>query len=334
MRLQFDRTCGSAKPFSVLRRLGAAAATISLFYASIAAADDAPGAWQIATSVSPLTDAKTVSGSLKSVEDLHNMLGYPQKATLVLRCSDGQINVYVAWPEVIHQDGESPFLSLPQAMVYTRVDGGPISVDWWTLADSRDAAGAFDTRASLRLLSRIEHAHKLVVRMTGQTVQDASFDLTGIEVVAAEVRATCGQAAAPPSSAALATFSQPVVAQTTLDPDRAFQAAQKALEADGYKVAKADPAVGLMQTEPRLLRLTTKDADCGKYAGLPYLIDKRASTRVTVRITRALGGLAISVAIDGQYDVAGQVKALTCTSKGTLEAALAGKVSAAFQTTP
>lgn len=334
MRQQFGRTCGSVKPIPVLRRLGAAAATISLLYGGVAAADDAPGAWRVDTSVSPLTDAKSLSGTLNSLEDLHNMLGYPEKASLVLRCQDGQISVYVAWPEVIHQDGESAFLSLPQALVYTRVDGGPITVDWWTLADSRDAAGGFDTRASLKLLSRIEHAHKLVVRMTGQTIQDASFDLTGIESVAASVRATCGQAAAPPSSAALGTFGQPLLVQTALDSGMAFQAAQKALETDGYKVAKADPAAGLLQTEPRLLRLTTKDADCGKYAGLPYLIDRRASTRVTVKITRAPGGLAISVAIDGQYDVMGQIKALTCTSKGVLETDLAGKLRTAFKAVP
>lgn len=333
MRQQFDRPSGSAKSISALRRLGAAAATISLLYAGAAAADDAHGAWDVATSVSPLTDAKTVAGSLKSVEDLHNMLGYPEKAALILRCSDGQINVYVAWPEVIHQQGESTFLGLPQSLVLTRIDGGPITSDWWTLSDSRTAAGAFDTRPALKLLSRIEHAHRLVVRMTGETVQDASFDLTGIEAVAASVRATCGQGAAPPSSASLATFGAPRLVLTALDPAEALKAAQKALEGDGYTIAKADPSVGVVETEPRLLRLTTKDADCGKYAGLPYLIDKRASTRVTVRVVRAQGGLAISVAIDGQYDV-GRIDALTCTSKGTLEAALASKVSAALPATP
>ncbi|WP_324057355.1 hypothetical protein [Rhizorhapis sp.] len=151
----------------------------------------APGAWEVTEDRSPLTNFASVSAILSSTKDLVNMIGRPERASLVLRCSDRTLVVYVNWPEVVNRDGEN-LAGQPKTMAVWRIDDGPIKANLWTISDSGTAAGEFASRNAVKLLSSITTANRLAVRLSGRMTQDAGFDLTGIEEVAAKVTAACG----------------------------------------------------------------------------------------------------------------------------------------------
>ena len=87
---------------------------------SAATAQETSGRWQVREVISPLTGAKTYSASVASNETLLNQIEQPDHAALVLRCREGVMAVYVAWPQVLSHDSETFVLSLPETMVFTR----------------------------------------------------------------------------------------------------------------------------------------------------------------------------------------------------------------------
>lgn len=119
------------------------------------------------------------------------MIGRPERASLVLRCSDRTLVVYVNWPEVVKRDGEN-FAGQPKTMAVWRIDDGPLKANLWTISNTGTAAGEFAGRNALKLLSSILTANRLAVRLSGRMTQDAGFDLAGIQEVATKVTAACG----------------------------------------------------------------------------------------------------------------------------------------------
>jgi hypothetical protein len=302
----------------------AVALAIGLSSPLYAAPADEAGAWKVTRSVSPLTDAQAVSAQLDSTETLANMIGRPEKASLVLRCRDGVVAVYVIWPEVLSHDSSSALLNRPESLVLKRIDGGKITAEYWDISEDGAAAGAFASPGALKLLSSIEPAKKLVVRMSGVTTQDASFDLLGIEPVATEIRTTCG---AVRPKAPDAAFGAPLKVPVTTNAQVLLDKARLVLEADGYEIDHVDQPAEAITTRPKATKLTTKDADCGSYVGLPYLIDKRATTTVVARVKVEGSSVIIDTKIAGQYDMT-PPRYLVCTSRGTVERTLAGKLGA------
>jgi len=150
-----------------------------------------PGGWQVTDDRSPLTNLPSVSAVLPSNRDLVNMIGAAQRASLVLRCSDRVLVVYVNWPEVVNYDGEN-FVGQPKTMAVWKIDDGPLKANLWSIANGSAAAGEFATRNALKLLSSFANANRLVVRLSGRTTQDAAFDLAGIREIAPKVAAACG----------------------------------------------------------------------------------------------------------------------------------------------
>ena len=150
-----------------------------------------PGGWEVNETSSPLTHAVTVSAMVDSTKPLINMIGAAQHASLVLRCSDRVLVVYVNWPEVVSRDSEN-FAGQPKTTAIWRIDDGKIQSNFWTIADSGVAAGEFATRNAVRLLGTLVGARQLVVRLSGRMTQDAAFDLTGIAEVAPKVAGACG----------------------------------------------------------------------------------------------------------------------------------------------
>jgi hypothetical protein len=161
------------------------AAVVALQCPNAALADAGPGKWQAQRSVSALTDTKGFVATLASDTPLLNQINQPETAQLVVRCVDGILATYVVWPQVVGRNWYG------HTTVLTRLDGGAISSETWTISKEGTAAGAFSTDDAFPLLSRLGAARKLVVRMDADAQQDAVFELDGVEQIQAEALATC-----------------------------------------------------------------------------------------------------------------------------------------------
>jgi hypothetical protein len=80
----------------------------------------------------------------------------------------------------------------PKTMAIWRIDDQKLKSNLWDIDTTGTAAGEFKSRSAQKLLASFAGARKLVVRMAGQQVQDAEFDLTGFDAVASEIAAACG----------------------------------------------------------------------------------------------------------------------------------------------
>jgi hypothetical protein len=145
--------------------------------------------WQIETSTEALTKATTVSALLEADKPVFNMVGQPEKPSLVLRCKEGNLAFYVTWPEVLDTSitsyGDSTLLAW-------RADDRRIVDDMWSVSTTGTAAGMFSTGKAVKLLGKLAGAKELAVRMTGQMTQDASFALGDFNSVVTRVSAACG----------------------------------------------------------------------------------------------------------------------------------------------
>jgi len=150
-----------------------------------------PGRWEIFQQRSPLTGAGTLGAAVDSSNELSNTLGYPARASFVVRCGDGNLSVFVNWPQVVKYDGQN-FAGQIKTFAVWRIDDGTIEGNLWDIDTTMTAAGEFKNKNALKFLKSILGARKLVVRLTGRQTQDAEFDLTGIGKVAADVIAACG----------------------------------------------------------------------------------------------------------------------------------------------
>ena len=297
----------------------------SVAAASAQGADDGVGHWTISHSVAALTDLPTVSARLESTEILSNMIGAPERASLILRCKDRELAAYVSWPEFLPRDTESAFLNVPQKLVLQRIDDGTITRTLWDISSDGTAVGGFDSRNALKVLVPFEHAKKLVVRLTGRTTQDATFDLEGIAEVAAQIRSACQITPATEPARSLAEYGPPVQVTLHAAPGDIVDQTRRILEANGYQIDPTSTAQGALVSKPKSTKLTTKDADCGRYAGLPYLIDKRAETKVSLRVTIRDATASIEAKVDGTYNVA-PPRVLNCRSLGHIEKDIGDKL--------
>jgi len=150
-----------------------------------------PLSWSVTEGTTPLSGAPLVTAILESTQPLINMIGQPQHASLVLRCQEGVLATYVSWPEVLQMNGTT-FGGRPQTMVLWSLDSQPIAASFWLRDTSGTATGMFDTKAAVKFLEKLIVARRFVVRLTGQTTQDAVFELGDIETVAGKVGASCG----------------------------------------------------------------------------------------------------------------------------------------------
>jgi hypothetical protein len=150
-----------------------------------------PGGWRITEDSSPLTNATSVSAIIDSSNELLNMLGRSERASLVLRCKEQALVAYVTWPEVVNHDSDN-FAGLPKTWAIWRIDDGPLQSNFWTISNDGTAAGEFASRNAAKLIASFFTASKLAVRLSGRMTQDAGFDLTGIKEVATKVAGACG----------------------------------------------------------------------------------------------------------------------------------------------
>lgn len=142
--------------------------------------------WTVNTQTEALTGATTIDADAPVL----NMLGNPEKPSLVIRCKEGKLVTYVSWPQVLHVNFTTIFGE--ETMIYSRLDDQPIVTDSWRLSDDGTAAGMFETKMSAKFLHKLVTAHRFAVRLTGDTTQDAVFTLGDIAGVATRVAQTCG----------------------------------------------------------------------------------------------------------------------------------------------
>lgn len=151
-----------------------------------------PGKWQFNESSSALTHAVTMSAVVDSAKPLINMVGASENSSLVLRCSDRTLALYVNWPEVPNYDSRDFFTEQPETLAIWRIDDGAIKNNYWTIADGGTAAGEFGSRGAAKLLTSMLKARLLVVRISGRMTQEAIFDLTGIDELGPRIAGACG----------------------------------------------------------------------------------------------------------------------------------------------
>lgn len=147
--------------------------------------------WTISEESSPLTGARTIAAVTISRNTIANMLGHAAQASLVVRCGESGVAIFVNWTQVVSYDA-SNFVGSPKTMAIWRIDDGKVQGNYWDVSSTGTAAGEFRSKNAVKLLSSLAGARKLVVRLTGQQTQDAEFDISGIDQVTARVTAACG----------------------------------------------------------------------------------------------------------------------------------------------
>lgn len=286
------------------------------------------GTWTITETVSPLTNAKTLSASTSSTEPLLNQLDLPQPATLVLRCREGTRAAYVAWPQILSTPLRSYLLSLPQTVVLKKLDDGPVISDAWVVSDSLTSAGAFDNLGAPKILATLQGAKRLVVRMSGQIEQDAVFDLTGVDEVIGRVESVCG---VEPVVAHLPQLveSLPVGLAVPGSPEQVSATVASSLRDAGF--LNVENTGGTVSVPLQPFKFTSRLADCGRVIGIPYLADGRVKTQAALKGTFDNGRSTLTMTIAGVMKTGMGVsdKALRCTSTGVFERELLQKVAAA-----
>lgn len=211
---------------------------------------DAPenGGWSVSQNVSPLTDQVTVSATRDANDPVLNTLGRPDRATLVLRCGEGVLAAYVAWPDVLDSAQIMPG-GASQTKVSYRVDESQVMTDFWDVGNSGTSAGAFQTLGATRLLGLIANKSRLVVRMTSRIDQDAVFNIAGIDAVIARLSGVCK------TNVTSATWrGAPHPGAAVQSPIRGSKgvllgAVQVQLEGQGLHVIKRDDVAGTITTE-------------------------------------------------------------------------------------
>jgi hypothetical protein len=127
------------------------------------------GRWEMSNQSSPLTGARTTAAAVESTNQLANMLGNAARASLVIRCGEGGLAVYVNWPQVVKHDGEN-FAGQLKTFAIWRIDDAKIQANLWDMDSTRTAAGEFKSKNALKFLTSIAVARKLVVRLGRRTI--------------------------------------------------------------------------------------------------------------------------------------------------------------------
>lgn len=146
------------------------------------------GAWHVEATTSALDGAQTVIATLAADAETASSIGRPERATLVLRCSDAITAVFVTWPAVVDVD---------RADASWKVDDQAVVSELWDVSTTGTATGffrgaVFVKNGRMRLLGALSGSHRFVVRVGSSGVaREASFSTIGAADAVAAVRAAC-----------------------------------------------------------------------------------------------------------------------------------------------
>ena len=147
-------------------------------------------------------------------------------------------------------------------------------------------------------------------------------------LIAVAVITGCAQMYTPPT-----TLSPSAVDNVNGKKQEMFNAASRALVANGYQVTSSDINAGIISTAPLDLRIEPEQADCGTVMGIDYLKDNRTSTRVAFGVVISDVKIEVKTTIQGEYKSGGGSGGqsdivLTCVSRGGLERDMLAKIRA------
>lgn len=150
-------------------------------------ANAAPGGWRIESKTSALDNSTDYEASIQSDEQLTNILGQPERATLAVVCSRSGFDLQLLWPDFVQKDDIQDL----NVTVSWKLDAGGVQRGDWIAITK--AVGQLGDRG-LSTLKIWSSGAKLVVRVPDQHGgQDATFELAGIDQVYAHVSQTnCG----------------------------------------------------------------------------------------------------------------------------------------------
>jgi hypothetical protein len=121
-----------------------------------------------------------------------------------------------------------------------------------------------------------------------------------------------------------------------LSVDDALAAARAVLQRNGYSIKPSGDPQNEVWTLPRQLKLTSKEADCGKKLGLGYIGEKRTETFVVLKIAVDGNNIRGNMAVSGiqRLDMPKMVgggaadNALKCSSTGVVEREIVTQIAA------
>ena len=138
--------------------------------APAAAAPTGIGGWRVNEEVRQLDNTRVYRAVLDSTNRMPNSIGRLEPATLIVRCSSGTFEIYIAWPGFIGTRSIPP--------VRYKFGEGEIKTEYWSPSDGGTGTFVRDTGA---FANNLAANSRLVVQAQPYRggVQEAVFDLSG-----------------------------------------------------------------------------------------------------------------------------------------------------------
>ena len=145
------------------------------------------GRWRVTEEVDPMTDQKNMTAHLQSATKMPNSIGDEKSASLIVRCTRGELDVYVSTPVMLDSDwrydsvsGQHRFGSAPPE----KLTGG--------VSKGRDAVFLRNPNAWLAQFAAHESdAWTVELPVYGRMPASVKFDLTGVSKALAAVPDEC-----------------------------------------------------------------------------------------------------------------------------------------------
>lgn len=224
--------------------------------------------WEVSQTSTPLTGAARFAADLASENEVLNQIVLAERAVFVIRCSEGVLATYFSWPQVVRQDYAGILFGPPGVIAFLRLDDGKITTASFDLTSDQLGVGHLSTRGARKFLDSLQGHAKLVVRIQGQ---DAVFDLTDIEKVAAGAYSTCGLPGGAPYLAPVAAPASQEAPPATKGPATAALPTPAADEDIGVMGGPGEAAVasGLAPPGTRgVLIMTVQPGSIAAHGGL------------------------------------------------------------------
>ena len=158
----------------------------ALFMALPAAAE--PGNWFMAEARDEMTDFQNIRASVLAENTIRDRFSRgPINPILLVECRDNETMIYVNWRRYITTGG-----IYNQHTVRYRIDEQQPVTAQWQVSTSHDATGLWRGRG-IPLVRSLRDSTRLIVETTpyGDNPVRATFDITGINEVAAAVSERC-----------------------------------------------------------------------------------------------------------------------------------------------
>lgn len=141
-----------------------------------------PGGWQISDETRLLDNARVFSGILDSSNEIPNSVGKADHASIIVRCSAGQLEVYVTWPVFLGTRSIPP--------VKYKFGAGEIKSEYWSPSDGGTAIFVRDTQSFANALAA-EVPLVVQVQPYRGGVIEAAFQTQGAAQIVATALSAC-----------------------------------------------------------------------------------------------------------------------------------------------